>query len=155
MPRFWSIVLWGKYFSTGLNTAIHSSIWRCMAVLIKWQHHNCPLSLTNGLYHYNVVGSSVPFHPYNTLEDIVQCSSRTSKFPLCFCFRKIPGLKSISHLIQFAPDLLACQFASQIEFSWTATLMWCMWLCDPIICAEVFVFPQVTSWKDNYCFPWT
>lgn len=110
VSRFWSIVLWVKYSSTGLNTAIHNAIWRCMAVSIKWQHQNCILPLTNGLCNYNVVSGGVPFHPYDTEEDIVRCSSRTSECPPYFCFKRILGLKSIRLLTQFATDLLACQF---------------------------------------------
>lgn len=137
MSRFWSIVLWVKYSSAGLNTVIHGSIWRCMAVLIKWQHHNCTLSLTNGLCHYNVVSGGVPFHPYNTQEDIVECSSRTSECPPISALRESLALNQSVRSLNLSQICLHVNLQCQIEFSWTATLLWRMWLCDPIPCAEV------------------
>lgn len=123
---------------------------------MKWQHHNCTLSLTNGLYHYNVVSRGVPFHPYNTQEDIVECSSRTSECPPDFCFKRILGLKSIRPLTQFAPDLLACQFAmpNWVQLNCDLAVAY-MWLFDPIPCAEVSECISYMSWKANYCSPWT
>lgn len=111
VSRFQSFVLWVKYSSTWLNTVIQDSTWRCKATSITWKHHNCTLSLTNGLCRHNVVSGGVPFYPYNTQEDTVSCSSRTSECPPAFCFKRILGLKSIPLLTPFVPDLLACQFA--------------------------------------------
>lgn len=135
--RFWSIVLWVKYSRTGLNTATRYSIWRCMAVSMKWQHHNCTLSLTNGLCHYNVVSGGIPFHPYNAQEDIVQCSSRTSECPLISTLRESLALNQSVYSLNLPQICLLVNLQCQIEFNWTATLPWRMRLCDPIPRTEV------------------
>lgn len=43
-----------------------------------------------------------------------------------------------------------------IDFSWTATLLWHKWWCDPITFQRSpSVFPPIMLWKANYCTAWT
>lgn len=137
VSRFWSIVLWVKYSSTGLNTAIHNAIWRCMAVSIKWQHQNCILPLTNGLCNYNVVSGGVPFHPTTLKRILCGVAQGPLNVPLISALRESLALNQSVCSLNLPQICLLVNLQSQIEFSWTATLLWRMWRCDPITCAEV------------------
>lgn len=108
-----------------------------MAVLIKWQHYNCTLSLTNGLCHYNVVSGDVPFHPTTLRRILCSVAQGPLNVLLISTLRESLALNQSVWSLNLPQICLLVSLRCQIEFSWTATLPWHVWLCDPIPCSEV------------------